>query len=727
MKDFGLFNRGFVLVIFFSTIIFPQNFWNPSKGLSGDRISSVTSDKNGNLFAVSINNGFYKSTDNGNTWVNHVPKITNLTENDYVNSVFDINFLSQVCVQPSGKVFYSMDGSLYMKGKFCAGIFRVESDGNVSLINNGIGSDAIFSLATDKYGNLYAGTASGLYKSTDNGDNWNFIGFDKKIIRCISISNYGEIYVGADFDGIYVSNDNGKSWNHFILPASFYYSILTDNQNNIYVAMHHALSIYESGVCRSTDRGMTWQMVNNNLDNLAVNSLILDNEGNILVGSGNGSVYRSTNHGDSWSRITNLPISAGITSLIKTPNGNIFAATDGIGIINSTDNGTTWQIRNSGFHNSQVESMTILPNGDLLSGTLDSGIYKLNKGTTAWIPSSKGFLGSTISSFAINNDGDILAASANGIYASKDNGNNWFPVTPPDGGAFYSLLKLSGNTILASGFIGGNPPSELYISTNGGYNWYQSNYDLPSVGYLFKDSKGNIFASSMNDTFGIYKSSDNGSSWTKKCNDLTDLTSFLELSPNLYLAAALSGRIYKSTDQGETWSSTLLSGNTLNTIFKTSNGDLFVGTFSNGVLRSTDNGSTWNKYNDGLTTNRVITSLATPDNKIFLGTDNGIFQDDYVTGVKQENEAVTSFNLSQNYPNPFNPSTIINYQLPKSGYVQIKVYDELGREVAALVNEVKSAGNYSVTFNANNLSSGIYIYQLSTGNFISIKKMILLK
>ena len=89
--------------------------------------------------------------------------------------------------------------------------------------------------------------------------------------------------------------------------------------------------------------------------------------------------------------------------------------------------------------------------------------------------------------------------------------------------------------------------------------------------------------------------------------------------------------------------------------------------------------------------------------------------------------APIKYALEQNYPNPFNPSTKIVYQLPKSGLVQLKVYDLLGRELAVLVNEVKSEGEYSVNFDASNLPSGVYIYSLQANNFIQNHKMTLLK
>jgi hypothetical protein len=83
--------------------------------------------------------------------------------------------------------------------------------------------------------------------------------------------------------------------------------------------------------------------------------------------------------------------------------------------------------------------------------------------------------------------------------------------------------------------------------------------------------------------------------------------------------------------------------------------------------------------------------------------------------------------LNQNYPNPFNPTTTISFTIPSTSNVSLKVFNILGKEVATLVNESKSAGNYSINFNASGLSSGVYFYQLTTDNFTSTKKFILMK
>lgn len=98
-----------------------------------------------------------------------------------------------------------------------------------------------------------------------------------------------------------------------------------------------------------------------------------------------------------------------------------------------------------------------------------------------------------------------------------------------------------------------------------------------------------------------------------------------------------------------------------------------------------------------------------------------------ITGIKEEDYIPSTFSLEQNYPNPFNPETRITYHLPQSEKVILKVFDILGREIATLVNEEKSAGSYDVSFNASQLSSGVYLYRMQAGKFSQVHKMIYLK
>ncbi|HED07118.1 MAG TPA: T9SS type A sorting domain-containing protein [Ignavibacteria bacterium] len=133
-----------------------------------------------------------------------------------------------------------------------------------------------------------------------------------------------------------------------------------------------------------------------------------------------------------------------------------------------------------------------------------------------------------------------------------------------------------------------------------------------------------------------------------------------------------------------------------------------------------------------MSTNTSVYSLAVSGSNLFAGTGNGgVWRrplSEIITDVENDrNNLPTNFALEQNYPNPFNPSTTIKYDLPKEGFVTLKVYDMLGREVATLVNKEQSAGRYIITFDASGLASGIYFYRISAGKFLQTKKLILLR
>ncbi len=166
------------------------------------------------------------------------------------------------------------------------------------------------------------------------------------------------------------------------------------------------------------------------------------------------------------------------------------------------------------------------------------------------------------------------------------------------------------------------------------------------------------------------------------------------------------------------------SGNAFDAKFQISNGD------DNMEITKTlkENGGQWNylasmslydqgslsiKINDGASGNIVADAFR-------------IIRSGDVTSV-ESNKIPTSFSLLQNYPNPFNPVTNIEYNLNSDELVNLTVYDILGRKVTELVNELKSAGNHKVTFDATNLTSGIYIYRIQVGNFSQVNKMMLVK
>lgn len=119
----------------------------------------------------------------------------------------------------------------------------------------------------------------------------------------------------------------------------------------------------------------------------------------------------------------------------------------------------------------------------------------------------------------------------------------------------------------------------------------------------------------------------------------------------------------------------------------------------------------------------------TPDGFIigFITNNVSAYYSNVVSVEENKNVGISDYSLSQNYPNPFNPSTMIEYKIPESYFVEIKIYDVLGKEIATLVNEYKSKGIYKIQFNTNNLPNGVYIYRIKAGEFSETKKMILMR
>ncbi len=145
------------------------------------------------------------------------------------------------------------------------------------------------------------------------------------------------------------------------------------------------------------------------------------------------------------------------------------------------------------------------------------------------------------------------------------------------------------------------------------------------------------------------------------------------------------------------------------------------------VYASSTSGDYFGRYGDLSTASgcgyTAWTSTTSPPGKANIK----LFIDGAVNINPESGMMPKTFFLSQNYPNPFNPVTKINFAIPKAGFVSLKVYDLLGREVSNLINEEKQAGNYSIDFNSGNLTSGVYFYKMQSGSFKETKKMLLIK
>jgi len=192
--------------------------------------------------------------------------------------------------------------------------------------------------------------------------------------------------------------------------------------------------------------------------------------------------------------------------------------------------------------------------------------------------------------------------------------------------------------------------------------------------------------------------------------------------------------ILRTTNGGDNWIPEIfpVSGYRMNSIFFINNNYGWAAGEYKIIEATTNGGISWNTQTNpklGTTFNSIyftdsLTGWVVGDSGIILKTTTGGVLTNFSI---ISTEIPDKFSLSQNYPNPFNPSTVINFSIPKSGLVKLKVYDITGREVEVLVNEIKAAGNYRYDYNSINMNSGIYFYKLESDGFTDIKKMAFIK
>ena len=320
---------------------------------------------------------------------------------------------------------------------------------------------------------------------------------------------------------------------------------------------------------------------------------------------------------------------------------------------------------------------------------------------------------------------NILAGTWDGFYLSTDWGATWNAITPagvPTDIAIWSIAMI--NNSLFAGATG-----DIYKSSDNGNSWTEVNSGIPLDARITSivASGSTIFAGSAGS--GIFKTTNGGSSWTEINSGLTNMHIFQLAVIGTKLLAVTLDSVFVSDNDGITWAEETSSLENVN-CFVAVNDQLLAGTDDNGVYLSGDDGGIWASFSSGLPGNTRVWSLTVSSDGIFAGTNRGIWRrplSEMTTDVKNSIELPKNFSLEQNYPNPFNPTTTINYSLPKRSLVTLKIYDVLGREIATLVNEEKNSGTYKVIWDAKNMTSGVYFYQLRVGSFSQTEKMILLR
>ncbi len=553
-----------------------------------------------NMFLGTLNDGVFRTTDNGSNWV----KTNNGLTNHRVNALITKD--SSLFAGTSNGVFLSTD-----------------SGSNWTAVNTGLPDTTVnaFTICGSK---LYVATSNGLFHSTNDGLNW---------IQDIGITASSLSASGSNIlAGSYHSNDSGANWIQVYDRLSsgsgpFNGSAIIDSTIFANVVFCGSCEIYYT-----TDNGSNWI---GNWSTSSGISVVTTDSSNLYVGTsedewGNQvSIVMSTDKGTSWTTISN-GIKCTSIRHITAKGATILAETE-VGVFLSTNAGSSWILVNNGlmvptlWSSYNVQAMA-RNDSIMFAGTTLSGIIVSTNNGSSWSNASDEFSGfpNTVVSALMINDSTVFAGTSNGIYRSTDNGSSWIALNT----GLTQNQKIVFSLIVKGSYIFAGTYGGILVSSNNGSSWTPV-MQYPTLSLL--TTNGNVFAGTGGTgSPGVLYSSNNGSSWKSANTGLTNIVLSFAVIPNsngtgnTNIFAACADGVYLSTNNGSEWkkASTGLTG-TVNTVFAVNTSTLVAGTNS-GIYFSKSNGSSWTPLDTGLVD--MISAITMSNTDLFAGNYNGVWR-----------------------------------------------------------------------------------------------------
>lgn len=546
--------------------------WSP-KGLANE-----------DVFAVSIGSqavihcgtylGLFRSTDHGDTW-SKVAK-------GWVNSVISVDSLRYIFAGfDRGGILRSTDN----------GVTWARADSGIPSTAGSYGPEPpeIKAIAMDSSHNIYAATyGNGIYRTSDYGQTWKYIGLDDVVCFSIAVSPTHQIFVGS-YNYVFYSTDFGTNWNSVkIAEGSWIYirALLT-----CYNGYTFAGTI-GNGVFRSTDNGKSWSQTTDGLSAGNILSLTTNDVGDIFAGTAYadfyGGVFRSTNNGATWMEHSMGLGSVEIYRLLQNSIGHIFASSSGV-TFRSTNDGNSWSRLTYG--NEELRS------SNLLIDTQDR-IF-------AWHRLER--LGSTA---------DLLQ--------STDNGVNWSRIAGPKTFLINRMAINSKGHLFATWrgvYVGGG----VFYSSDGGKTWTtKAEFKTNTPHAIFINSQDYVFLATQD---GILRSTDEGGTWVQV--GVFSRAVCLAATSNDHIYAGTRGNgVYRSTDNGKSWSKSIpgpYGGGWVESLAVNFEDYVLAGTLYGGIYMSTDRGNSWKLFNIGFPSSTVWALMISPSGYAFAGNGNSPF------------------------------------------------------------------------------------------------------
>lgn len=480
------------------------------------------------------------------------------------------------------------------------------------------------------------------------------------------------------------------------------------------------MTVKAGNIFKSTNGGTTWTAAGMTAEGAFSIAAIDANIAVVVTGptAGVGKIYRTINGGTTWTVVYTGPTGCWFNFVDNIDATNLWALSDPTGspakfhIMKSTDAGATWAL---------CSNLPSPANADEFGAA--GSFYRI--GNNFW--------------FGAGENSTTLEAPH--VYKSTSVDGPW-TMTTTTASAVGTISFSSPTGAGVAGFWSNT--ATINRTTDGGNTWTSAAMPFANnatgsdfvrtTSYAWMTTSDNVTATLKGD---IWMTTDNGATWTLDLHTVKGLNVVRIFGDiNNALAGGLGGNLYKSTRSAITpveltsftaaannntvtlnWSTaTELNNKGFEIQKKSATSDFMTVGFVNG------NGSSTEVHSYSFSETNIAGTYTYRLRQVdFNG--NSEFSDAVEVVVSNPDQ----YSLNQNYPNPFNPSTKIDFTLAQSGMVKLAVYNLLGQQVQTLVNEVRGAGSHSVSFNASNLTSGIYFYKLETPDFSKTMKMILNK